>query len=130
MAGAWGVRRAATLMTDGLRSPELPGQGGCLRRGGRERKEFDRCLPGLRELRDIHEHFDDYARGLGRWQKRGVDCTVNYDFSPGREAIQAGPWSLEVRVVRAAAHRLAANLGGVARLARWRLDVQALKTAG
>jgi hypothetical protein len=42
--------------------------------------EFDRALPGLRKMRDVGEHIDDYARGQG--YRKDVD----------RRQVQVGTW--------------------------------------
>jgi hypothetical protein len=35
-------------------------------------QSFDQATPGAKSARDMHEHFDEFARGEGRLQRKAI----------------------------------------------------------
>jgi hypothetical protein len=67
--------------------------------------EFDRSLPQFKDLRDVLDHFDDYALGVG-WQP--VDFNVFYERGANdRYLLHVGSLSLDTEAAEAAAVALA-----------------------
>jgi len=70
-------------------------------------EEFDVAVPDARHARDVLEHFDEYARGEGRLQRKtirdlGIDvyeAAAMYwggGYDPATEQITEGPFVLNV----------------------------------
>lgn len=83
----------------------------------REIEEFDVAVPGAKSVRDILEHFDDYARGEGRLQRVAMrDLGLDVDeaavmywgggYEPATEQITEGPFVIRVPEALEAAGRL------------------------
>jgi hypothetical protein len=79
--------------------------------------EFDRMLPGMKNARDVLEHFDAYATGTGRLQRRAADEPYDVDISIRPAAgggtqfvLHVGPFEVPVADAAAAACRLHADI--------------------
>ena len=80
--------------------------------------EFDLSLPGAKQARDILEHFDDYARGVGNLQRRQpepVSFPVTVDVGPaaggGRQMVlNVGEFAVPIADAAATACRLHADI--------------------
>lgn len=73
----------------------------------REIERFDEAVPAAKPVRDLLEHFDDYARGKGRLQREamrnlGVDvyeAAAMYwggGYDPATEELREGPFTLVI----------------------------------
>jgi len=83
---------------------------------------FEARLPGLTEIRDVLEHFDEYAEGSGRFQKREPDqppgnLIPRVALPPGGFLLKVGP------------HVLGAGATGLASDDLARTVIQALREA-
>ncbi|GIG62942.1 hypothetical protein Lfu02_73140 [Longispora fulva] len=81
---------------------------------------FHTDLPGVKDARDVLEHFDEYLLGAGRLQKRGQRSTgsdleradaaaafpVFSERRPGHFVLHVGPLSIDVATARSAAQAL------------------------
>jgi hypothetical protein len=83
----------------------------------REIESFDAAVPGARPARDILEHFDEYARGEGRLQRKamrelGLDVYEaaalfwGGGYDPGTEQLTEGPFIIVIPCALKAAERL------------------------
>jgi hypothetical protein len=80
--------------------------------------EFNNALPRAEDARNVLEHFDEYALGEGRLQRReraaGGDVTmypVLAIWEDGRCVVVVGPLRIDVPAAAAAAAKLAATVG-------------------
>jgi hypothetical protein len=80
-------------------------------------EDFDVAVPDARHARDVLEHFDEYARGEGRLQRRtirelGIDVYEaaamfwGGGYEPATEQITEGPFVLDVPLAVDASERL------------------------
>jgi hypothetical protein len=89
-------------------------------------EEFDLAVPGAKPARDILEHFDDYARGEGRLQRKAMrELGLNVDeaaamywgggYDPSTEKITEGPFAVTMPEALEAAGRLHQAIYGAGR---------------
>lgn len=83
----------------------------------REIDAFHETVPGAKDARDLLEHFDEYARGEGRLQRRAMrefgmgfyEAAAMFwggGYDPTTEAITEGPFTVIVPRAIAASQRL------------------------
>ena len=65
------------------------------------------AVPDAINLRDVLEHFDDYALGVGRKFREGYSYSQTYTRGPRLE-VRAGPYTIDVDQAEDAADHLAA----------------------
>lgn len=83
-----------------------------------ERDRFEQKLPGLKEMRDAQQHFDEWSRGQGRGPQRqavlaGADVRDvarlhwGFGYDPQTDMITFGTHTLNVALVERAAYEMA-----------------------
>jgi hypothetical protein len=109
------LRRCAEMQVKELSRLEVTGGSRALLDG--EIEKFDLAVPGAKSVRDILEHFDDYARGEGQLQRaamrdHGLDldeAAVMYwggGYDPATEQVTEGPFVVRIPEAVEAASRL------------------------
>ena len=69
-------------------------------------KRFDQAVPGLADTRDVLVHFDDYACGKGKLQRRLLDQRIDaataarqfwpFGYDPATGTAQVGPYEINI----------------------------------
>jgi hypothetical protein len=83
----------------------------------REIETFDEAVPAAIPARDILEHFDDYARGVGKLQRDAIrelgldlhEAAAMFwggGYQPATEELTEGPFKLVIPIALKAAERL------------------------
>lgn len=98
-----------------LRAAHLAGEAYPDERIGEAIQRFEQRLPGITEMRDVLEHFDEDAAGTGRFQKRRPDrprgeIIPRVAFPPGGFLLKLGPHVLGAGATGLASQELAKTI--------------------
>jgi hypothetical protein len=93
------VRRAAEMVKNTVRTT------GASVQMSAALERFDNALPGITKIRDVLEHFDDYARGVGNDQQPGVkkgqrvpDEQLAMSYTINFESVSPDPRQFRIRI--------------------------------
>jgi hypothetical protein len=82
------------------------------------RREFEDAVPGIKDMRDAHMHFEDWSRGEGRFgpqrHRRNAGDALrdiargywSFGYDPSAGSVSLGPYTIYVDIAVQAAKNL------------------------